>query len=250
MATYRTDGATFNTSSGSKTVVLTPAIGDVVIVFAANTGQTSTPTISDNNSDSSTYTTITTALKNSSADLLCAFVRDKNMINTTSTTWTMAPGTTTGGGLWVVLIRGMTKTSSTAIRSNGAQANQAAATPAPVLNNTPLAQNLCLSAVFNATNPGGLTAGSGFTRRQDVGYSNPVSGLDGETDDNGQTGATLTWGSSSASAFASIGLELDTTNPFALLDWPEPHFVMPPRTPSDDYNSLTIQHSIAPTLRN
>src|SRR5262245_18584867 len=67
MASYRTDGVTFTTAAGAKTVVITSAIGDLFIVFGAETGVTTTPTLSDDQ-PGGTYTLVNSSLKNTSAD--------------------------------------------------------------------------------------------------------------------------------------------------------------------------------------
>ncbi|MDP2735983.1 MAG: hypothetical protein Q8P12_07310, partial [bacterium] len=67
-----------------------------------------------------------------------------------------------------------------------------------------------LGAVGNDSNPAGLAAPVGWTEQADVGQGNPPVGLETVTRDSGFTGTTITWGGTSASAFASIIVELDT----------------------------------------
>jgi len=210
MATVTSLGNTFNTTNGTKTVTATPAVGDLIVIITGHTGNTATTTPTDNNS-SGVYVLITSALKNSSADILCAFVRTTTITSATSTIFTHAPGTTSGGGLQVYSLGGMSLTGSGSVRSSGTQANQASGTPAPVLSLTPLTANPVLSAVLNGTNPGGITAPTSFTRDTDAGYNTPTTGGDWASRASGQTNATITWGSSSASAFSSLAVEFDTT---------------------------------------
>jgi hypothetical protein len=205
--------ATFNTNSGTKTVTATPAVGDLIVIVTANSGSTGTtfaPT--DNNSGGAgTYTLINTAVKATSADTMQIWVRTALITSATSTVFTQAPGTTTGGGLVVLDVQGMDKTGATAVVRSAIQSNQAAGgTPAPVLGATPSSLNAIIGAVFNATNPATMTQRSGYSEIADLGYNTPATGLEVMSRNSGETSATITWGSTSASAFASIAIELDT----------------------------------------
>lgn len=203
--------ATFNTTSGTKTVTATPAVGDLIVIIVAHSGSTSSVAPTDNNS-SGTYTLINSALKATSADTMRVYVRNSLITSATSTIFTHAPGTTTGGGLTVLKITGMSKTGSAAVRGSGIQSNQAAATtPAPVLSSTPLTINPIITAVFNASNPAATTIPSGYTDRANLGYNSPATGLRVASDDSGVTSATITWGGTSATAFGSLAIELDST---------------------------------------
>ena len=203
--------ATFTTASGTKTVTATPAVGDLIVIVVANTGSTSSVNPTDNNS-SGTYTLINSAVKATSADTMRVYVRTALITSATSTVFTHAPGTTSGGGLAVFKITGMTRTGSSAVRGSGIQSNQGAATtPAPVLSSTPRTTNAILTAVFNATNPAGTTIPSTYTDRGNLGYNTPATGLRLASKDSGVTNATITWGGTSASAFASLAIELDAS---------------------------------------
>ena len=77
--------ATFNTASGTKTVTATPAVGDLIVIFAAHTGNTANTTPTDNNSGGAgTYTRIDGAFKNASADQLQIFIRTATIASATS----------------------------------------------------------------------------------------------------------------------------------------------------------------------
>ena len=213
MASVRTTAAGGGTSStGDRTVTITPADGDLLVVFvvvAANTQ--SAPTMTDDNG-SGTYTLVATALKNSSADIMSVFVRDKILTNATSTVITAVTGSNTAGELVVVAVQGMAKAGAAAILQSKALANQAAGgTPAPAFTSSALTGNVTLGAVGNGTNPATLTAPTNWTEQQDVGQASPTTGLEVVTRDSGFTGTTITWGSTSASAFAALIVELDTT---------------------------------------
>jgi len=216
MAAFVADAITFNTTAGDKTVAITPALGDLLVVIAANTGTTTDPTVTDDRAG--TYTRITGCTKNTSADEMHIYVRTQLCQLTSSHTITEGVGGAgTGGGATVIRISGMEKVGANAVRQSATQDNQAAAgTPAPVLARPVLTESLVIGAVFNATNVAALTQPANWTERRDVGYATPTSGLETATDDSGETGTTITWGSTSASAFCSLVAELDTATPSAI----------------------------------
>lgn len=204
---------TFNTTSGSKSVTATPAVGDLIIIITANSGSTTTTAApTDNNAGGGgTYTLINTAVKNASADTMQMWVRNALITSATSTTFTQAPGTTTGGGLLVLDVQGMGTAGSGAIARSGVQSNQAAATtPAPNLGAVPRLQNAIIGAVFNGSNAAGLSPRTGYTEIVDIGYNTPATGLEAMYRNSGETSATITWLNASATAFGSIAVELDT----------------------------------------
>jgi hypothetical protein len=200
--------ATFSTASGTKTVTATPAVGDLIVIITAHTGNLSTASPTDDNS-SGTYTRITGARKASSADAVQVFVRDALIGSAVSTVFTHAPGTSSGGGLAVLKVTGMTATGAAAVIQSAIQENQASGgTPAPVFGAAPSAANAIIGAVFNATSPATMTPRTNFTERADVGYSSPTTGLEVMSRDSGETATTQTWGSASGSAFSSLVIEL------------------------------------------
>jgi hypothetical protein len=203
---------TFTTASGTKTVTTTPAVGDLIVIVTANSGSTTTTAApTDNNSGGSgTYTVVNTAVKATSADTMQVWVRDALITSATSTVFTQAPGTTSGGGLVVIVCKGMDKAGSSAVVRSAIQSNIASGTPAPVLGATPSSANAIIGAVFNASNPAALTQRTGYTEIYDSGYNNPTTGLEVMYRNSGETSATITWGSTSPSAFASIALELNS----------------------------------------
>ena len=62
--------ATFNTTSGTKTVTATPAVNDLIVIVTANTGSTTTTAAPTDNNSSGTYTVVNTAVKATSADTM------------------------------------------------------------------------------------------------------------------------------------------------------------------------------------
>lgn len=211
MAAVTLLGSTFNTTTGTHTVTATPAVGDVIVIVAADSGYTGVGTPTDDNS-SGVYTLVNSALKNTSADILAVFVRTVVVPAAVSTIFSHAAASSTGGGLAVYAINnGITKSGTTAILQSAVQANQSAGTPAPVFAAVPTSGNAIITAVFNGTNLGGVAARSSpvYTRDADLGYNTPPNGLDVAHIDTGETSATITWGGASASVYSSIAIEID-----------------------------------------
>lgn len=202
--------ATFDTASGTKTVTATPAVGDLIVIVTAHSGNVSSATPTDNNS-SGAYTRINSAVKASSADTLGVHVRNALIGSAVSTVFSHAPGTSTGGGLAVFKVTGMQKVGAAAARQSAKQDNIASGTPTPVLGQAALTTDALIAALFNATNPAGMTPRSSpaYTERCDVGYNTPASGLETMSINSGETGTSIAWGGTSASAFCSLVMELD-----------------------------------------
>lgn len=208
MAAVTSLGSSFTITAGAKTVTATPAVGDLIVIVCANSGRTATqyPTVTDNNS-SGIYTRVCTVTKNSSADSMWVYVRTTAIPAASSTIFTFTPlATDTGGGLHVMKVVGCSLFGADVVRQWGLQNNVASGTPAPVLPSSPDTYNVLMSAVFNGTNPGGITGPTSWTRHVDLGYT--ANGLDSASINGTVSSATATWGSSSASAFGSFVLEL------------------------------------------
>ncbi len=210
--------ATVNTTSGTKTITATPAVGDLILLIVANTGTTADITPTDNNSDTlGNYSLLAGAVKNSSADGLQIFARNALIGSASSTVFTQAPGTTTGGGLIALKVTGMARVGASAARQSATQSNQAASgTPTPVLGLAASTINALVGAIFNATNPATMTPRSGWSERSDVGYATPTTGLEVISIDSGETATSIAWGGTSASAFAALVVELDIRNTLSL----------------------------------
>lgn len=201
----------------------TPAIGDLIVVFV--TKEASTAMVSadlTSNLGGFTYTLVRTELFRSSLDIFGVFVADQLCSAITSQTATIGSGSDAGAGsiISVYRISGMSRAGASAIRQQGGQSNQSASTtPAPAFAGAALSANTCIGAVANSTNTAGLTPPSNWSESQDVGYTTgAVTGLETAFRNSGETGTTITWGSTSASAFASIIIELDTSVPLFPFD--------------------------------
>ena len=203
---YRTGSAGTGVTTGNPTAVITPAVGDHFVVFVVESSSSGAGTVSDNNGG--TYTLAKSAgISATPTTILCVYVRDQALANTTSTTITYT-GAGTGGQVVVHATSGMLTFGTASIRQNASLQLQAlSTTPAPTFTNAALTTSVVFGAVGNLTNPATVTPPSSFTERKDVGVTTPI-GLETVSIDNGFTGTTVTWGSTSPSKYAVIVLEL------------------------------------------
>lgn len=218
MAVVSSLGSSWTTAAGAKTVVATPALLDLIVIICGNSGRTAAqaPTLTDNNSGGhGTYVQVKNATTNTSADSIWVFIRADRITSATSTTFTFTPvASDTGGGLNVLKVTAMSISGPAAARATGAQSNQAAAgTPAPTFPQAALTGNAVVGGILNAGNPATMTAPASWTEAVDLGYITPQTGLETAFRSSGETGSTITWGSASATAFASVIVELDTSVP-------------------------------------
>jgi hypothetical protein len=203
---------TWNTNSGTKTVTATPTASDLIALILGHTGSTSAAAPTDDNTDGlGTYTLAQSNVYTTSGNFLAIYVRDALIGSATSTIFSHAPGATSGGGVAVIRITGMTKTGTLAIRSVGGQDNQTSGTPTVTLSNTALTGNPVIGAVMGNSNPLSITPPTSFTEQTDVGYTNPNGGLEVATRDSGHTSSTVAWGTSLSNDFASSAVELDAS---------------------------------------
>lgn len=205
---------TFNTTAGSKTVVATPTLGDMIVVVVAATGVGSGLGVSDNNADGhGGYTQIVSSVKSASADQIAAFVRADPVRSGTSTTWTTSgDGASSGGGLAVFRVTGATISGAAFIRQSGSQNNAAAAaTPATALGTgAALTTDALLAAVWDTTNAAPtLTVPPGFAASDvNTNYNTPGTGLQITHANSGVTASTITWGTAYPSAGSAISFEM------------------------------------------
>jgi hypothetical protein len=221
----------FTTTAGNKTITATPTAGDLIVIIAAATGVAGTVgalSISDNNSDGlGTYTKINSTFTGfSTAGGLDIWIRNALIGSATSTVFTATQTSSTGGGLVIYRITGMSIVGQGAVRGAGGQSTgTAGTTPAPVLlrrvgttysgTQAALTGNPIVGAIANGTSPAGLTPPASFTEAPtpDLGYSTPPTGLETVFVNSGITASTITWGGTSLTAFASMVVELDASVP-------------------------------------
>jgi hypothetical protein len=236
MATVTALGHAFTTVADNKTVTATPALNDLIVIVAATSGLAGgTINITDNNSGGAgTYTQVDADRTGfSTTGVLTVWVRNSLIGSASSTIFTATQTGSSGGGLSVLGISGMSIVGLGAIRGSGGQSTgTAATTPAPVLlgrvgtvfsgTQAALTGNVVIGAVGNATNPAALTPRSSpaYSEASDLGYGSPTTGLELMFINSGETASTITWGGTSASTFASLAIEVDASVP--QYDWVQP----------------------------
>jgi hypothetical protein len=206
-------GATFNTTSGTKTVTSTPSVGDLIVIITAHSANASATTPTDNNADGNgTYTQVESRVKSTSADRMQIFIRNSLIGSATSTIFTHAPGTTSGGGLSVVKITGMAAAGAAAKVQSGGADNLTSAAPSMTWTGGGSASGLnpVISAVFNTVNSAGqFTKPTAFdTKVTDLAYTTTANGLGVASDNEGFTGTTVAWTVLTSSACCIVALEL------------------------------------------
>ena len=216
MATVIDAGETWNTTAGDKTVTVAGmTAGDFVFVFAGTTGLAGgTTAVSDDNSSGAYVQVDIDRTTGSNTGTLTAWVRTSLVPSTASTIVTASQTGSTGGGLHVMRVTGMLRAGSTAALQTAGQSSGTGGTaPAPVFGATPQSGNPVVGAVMNVSNPAALTPRTSpvYTESADAGYNTPTAGLECMFISSGETSATITWGSTSATNFADIVVELDTT---------------------------------------
>jgi hypothetical protein len=220
----------WNTTAGDKTITATPTLLDLIVIVAPATG-VATSAVSDNNSDGrGTYSKISSSFTGfSTAGDLSVWIRNALIRSATSTVFTCTQTSSTGGGLLIYRITGMSIVGQGAVRGAGGQsAGTLGTTPAPVLlrrtgttysgTQAALTGNPLIAAVCNGTNgTTTVTQPAGWTEDFDNGYNTPATGFEACHINSGVTASTITFGSTTATAFASIAIELDASVP--QYDW-------------------------------
>lgn len=208
--------STASTTGGTSLVsgAFTPAAGELLIAFVTASGTTGTGSMTD--AQNLGWSLITSVLKNSSADTIYAFVSNHTAAASSMTVTFTDTAASTGYVIQVAGVSGMTRTGLGAILQKATQANQAAAgTPALAFASAVQTGNPTLGVVGNSTNVAGMTPPTSWTEQNDTGFATPTTGAEYVSRDSGFTGTTVTWGSTSASAFGDIIVELDTSAPTA-----------------------------------
>lgn len=229
MAAVTHAGATWNTTAGNKTVTATPAVGDLIVVVAGTSGLAGgTTAVTDN--QGGTYVQVDQDRTGfSTTGVLTVWIRNSLIESAVSTIFTASQGGSTGGGLSVERVSGMSIVGRDAVRrigvatwnTGGQSTGTAGTTPAPVLGATPLTANTIISAICNGASAAGIVVQRAtYTEDFDNAYTTPNTGLEVNHLNSGETSATITYGGTSATAFASVALELDTSVP--QFDWVVP----------------------------
>ena len=213
MATVTLVGSFFTTNTGTKAVTQTPAVGDLIVIITAHTGNTSATAPTDNNG-SGTYTSVESRLKVGSANRLEVWIRTTLIPAAVSTVFTHAPGTSSGGGIAVLKITGMTRVGSGAKVKSGGQDNQTTGVPTVTWTGGGNADtnNAIIGAVFSGAAAASITPPTGFSEITKATYTVPTTNVEVVGINGGFTGASITWGNNPGVTFASVALELDASS--------------------------------------
>ncbi len=211
MATYRTSAAGGGTDLATdRTVTITPAVGDLLVVICSATGNTNdAPVATDDNGG--TYTLVQTGSFSASANRASVHIRSALMVNTTPTVITVATGANTAAELVVLAVAGMTRTGLLAFRSasSALRSNQGAGTNVQVTTGVGITTNISFTWCANASNPCNIAAATGWSERHDVGQATPATGLQVATRNSGYTGTLVDNNDNSGSSYANGYVELD-----------------------------------------
>lgn len=237
MAAITSAGSIWDTNAGNKTVTATPVLNDLIVIFAPCTLAGGTTSCTDNNTDGKGTTPGYTQVQSdftgfSTAGVLTAWIRNALIGSATSTIFTANQPSSTGGGLLVYRVSGMSIVGLGAVRGAGGQsAGTLGTTPAPILlrrtgttfsgTQAALTANAMVACVCNGTNGATtVTPPASWTESFDNGYNVPATGMEVCFRNSGETNSTITFGSTTATAFASLAIELDISVP--QYDWVSP----------------------------
>lgn len=211
MPAYVSQQTNWTTAAGVHTVAITPAVGDLLVVIEGYSGGTRASSTAVTDNQGGTYTKLAQAEQASGARSASFWVRNTLVSSAVSHTVSQGdpPGSDTGGGLQVMALSGFTVGGSVVCVQTAQQDTQAASTtPAPTFPQSAATGNITIGQVQNASTTATLTQPTGWTERVDQGYNTPAHGIETVTRDSGFTGTTITWGSTSPTAFCDIIVEL------------------------------------------
>lgn len=218
--THRVSTASTSNTTSYASGSFTPGASELLVVFvtASDTAAVDA-TLSD--SQGLGFSLVATGLKNSSTDRVYAFVANALAAASAMTvTFDCSSDAATGAIIQVAGVSGMTLTGFKAIRQVAIAENQSAGTPTISFNLAALTGNPTLGLIGNSTNAAGMTAPTNWTEKDDTGYATPTTGAEYVSRDSGFTSTGITWGSSSASAYGGIIIELNagtTANEYSML---------------------------------
>lgn len=203
----------------------TPAVGDLLVVLVCVTNSTGASGFTFSSSIGGLTFSIARQIAGILSGAIWLLVADRLIAGGEDISQTVTIDTAPAGNgsvISVFSVSGMSNVGLSAVRQSAEQTGGGVgATPAPAFSGAALTTNPVLGIVMNTTNPAGLTAPSGWTEPAggDTGYSSPTTGCEVCFRSSGETGTTITWGSTSATAFSAGIMELDAgggggDNPF------------------------------------
>jgi hypothetical protein len=192
----------------------TPAANDLLVVLVMHTGTSITSNTLTSSVGGQSFTKMLDVTHTLNArDYV--FIAD-TLSTAVSQTVTFNRGDASNGTgitIFVIRVSGMTRTGSAAARQISPLATgSGGATPAATLASSALTGNPTIAFLANSTNPAGMTPPTSWTELVvDQGYASPTAGSEYATRDSGFTGTVVTWGSTSASVWGVVAVELDTS---------------------------------------
>lgn len=239
MATVAVLGTSvFTTTAGDKTITASPTLGDLIVIIAAATGVAGTVgalSVSDDQAgvNAAAYTKIFgTSTGFSTAGGIDIWIRNKLITSNASTVFTAVQTSSTGGGLVIYRVTGMSIVGLGAVRQANTANGLATTTPTiPFAYRTgttfsgqlaALTGNVVLGGIGNGASPAALTPPPSWTEAPtpDLGYLTPPTGLETAFRNSGETLSSIVWGAASGTAWGGVVVELDASVP--QYDWVSP----------------------------
>lgn len=214
MAATTYAGGSHTTAAGSKSVTATPAANDLILIFSASSGLANALDTLPTDGQSGTYIRAAIAQGSASTELIAAYIRTALVPAAVSTTFTHAlSSSNTGGGLTVYRVSGMTKVGLAALLQAAVQSGGAAnTTPAPTFGAAVTSTNPVLGGVMaNQATANAITPPTNYTEGAELTYTTPSRVLEVVSRDSGETGTTITWGST-VQPFGALAVELDSSS--------------------------------------
>lgn len=207
------------------TAAFTPAAGELLVVLVMASGTVAVGAMTGTQ-QGQTFTMVASSAWGTNTNYV--FISN-NLADASSMTVTYdATGDpSTGQAIVVYGVSGMSKTGAGAYRQYDSSAGASGTTPAVTFSlfglGAVLTGNPTLCLVGNSTSPATITPPTGWTEptgvpnsgtgvNGDTGYATPTSGCETCFRDSGFTGTTITWGSTSATAWGALVIELDTSS--------------------------------------
>lgn len=208
-------GDSTNTTGPYTTGSFSPAIDDQIVVVASFTATTDNTLTVTESAGGGTYTLVAVQEWSGTGNRMFVYIRTALCAATTSRTisCTLPSDAATGATIQVLAVKSMGtgRAGLTAVKQSGKNKGGAASTPAVTMGAALNTNNATLIGFSNSANPPGITLPSGFSSIDTVGFASPTTGSEVSKDESGNTSTTLTWGSSSATAWGAIVVEFDQT---------------------------------------
>lgn len=209
---------TLNTNSGTKTLSTgTLVLNDLLVVVTIQSGSNVEQAPTDNNSDGKGTYSLAASITWSTDKVVQVWVRNALIGNTTSCTVSHTPGVTTGGGVSLLRISGMSRSGISAVRQRGSAIGNSATTPTVGLGSAILTENPVVGSVGYNIGGSGVTAPSGWSENVDSGYATPTTGLEIASRASGETNSSIAWGATVGAGYGVLAVELDTSAPTGFL---------------------------------